>query len=43
MEVGAADKYNDIIAYETLRVAVCETMENFSTQYPAMLTYVSRV
>jgi ubiquitin-conjugating enzyme E2 Z len=38
MEVGAADKYNDIIAYETLRVAVCETMENYSTQYPAMLT-----
>ena len=41
--MGAAEKYNDIIAYETLRVAVCETMESYSTQYPTMLTYVSQM
>ena len=33
--LGEVEKYNDIIAHETLRVAVCDAMEN--NKCPAIL------
>lgn len=34
--MGDCDKYNDCILHETLRVAVCDMLDNETSCYPAL-------